>query len=179
MDDNEKIGSSQTFVLAHGLQLLDGHWALIGNDGKNRYFAELTADSDRPDVFPADAYRTLLSSLQPGWTIRLIQIFWPDPLPRQAFNEQFVTWDAGKQFDLKSEGQKLLYQSMAVFLQETPLPFVRRTILEFVLVAGSEAASWWEGIATTMHSYGIQMTPLSADEIQALARWIFNPSLDF
>ena len=175
--DEIKVGSSQAFVLARGLQQVGEYWVLIGEDGRQRLFAELTADPDRPDVRPIDAYRALLSSMQPGWTVRTLQIFWPDPLPRQAFYEQFEQWDA-KDSDSESEGAQLLHQSLSLFLQEFPLPFVRRTIMEFVLVGGTESLSWWEGISATIRAYGVKVTPLTADEIQALAHWVFNPALD-
>jgi len=187
--DDIKVGSSQSFVLARGIQQIGEYWVLIGEDGRQRLFAELTADPDRPDVRPIDAYRALLSSMQPGWTVRTLQIFWPDPLPRQAFFEQFERWNAGDN-DNESEGRRpvpkgdaegvqLLRQSLSLFLQESPLPFVRRTIMEFVLVGGAENLSWWEGISAAIQTYGVKVTPLSADEIQTLARWVFNPALDF
>jgi hypothetical protein len=173
--DEIKIGSSQSFVLARGLQQVGGYWVLMGEDGRQRLFAELTADTDRLDVRPVDAYQALLSSIQPGWTVRMLQIFWPDPLPRQAFYEQFQEWHE----ENDSEGLNLLRQSLSLFLQESPLPFVRRTILEFVLIAGDESISWWEGISGAIRTYGVKVAPLSAEEIQALARWVFNPALDF
>ena len=176
--DEIKVGSSQSFVLAHGLQQVGEYWVLISEDGRQRLFAELTADPDRPDVRPIDAYRALLSSMQPGWTVRTLQIFWPDPLPRQAFYEQFEQWNTGSA-DNEHEGTQLLRQSLSLFLQESPLPFVRRTIMEFVLVGGAESLSWWEGISAAIQTYGVKVTPLTADEIQALARWVFNPALDF
>ena len=172
-----KVGSSQNFVLARGIQQVGEYWVLIGEDGRQRLFAELTADPDRPDVRPIDAYRALLSSMQPGWTVRTLQIFWPDPLPRQAFYEQFEQWNTGSA-DNEHEGTQLLRQSLSLFLQESPLPFVRRTIMEFVLVSGAESLSWWEGISAAIRTYGVKVTLLSADEIQTLARWVFNPALD-
>jgi len=175
--DEIKVGSSQSFVLARGIQQVGEYWVLIGEDGRQRLFAELTADPDRPDVRPVDAYRALLSSIQPGWTVRMLQVFWPDPLPRQAFYEQFETWKIKD--DDEDEGLNLLRQSQALFLQESPLPFVRRTVLEFVLIAGDESISWWEGISTAIRTYGVKVAPLSAEEIQTLARWVFNPALDF
>jgi len=184
-----KVSSSQAFVLARGLQQVGEYWILIGEDGRQRLFAELTADPDRPDVRPIEAYRALLSSMQPGWTVRTLQIFWPDPLPRQAFYEQFEQWnakDSDSEHDGRrpvpkgdAEGVQLLRQSLSLSLQESPLPFVRRTIMEFVLVGGAESLSWWEGISAAIQTYGVKVTPLSADEIQTLARWVFNPALDF
>ena len=189
MSDEMKIGSSQAFVLARGLQQVGEYWVLVGEDGRQRLFAELTADPDRPDVRPIEAYRALLSSMQPGWTVRTLQIFWPDPLPRQAFYEQFEQWNAGSDDNEHegrrpvpegdAEGVQLLRQSLSLFLQESPLPFVRRTIMEFVLVGGAESLSWWEGISAAIQTYGVKVTPLTADEIQTLARWVFNPDLDF
>src|SRR3990170_1556469 len=91
----QEIGSTYGFVLAQGFRKAGADWALIDAGGKTRLFAELSADPDRPEVRPEEAYRALLASMQPGWTVRLLQIFWPDPLPRQAFFEQMQAWQEG------------------------------------------------------------------------------------
>ena len=166
------IGQTQSFVLAQGFRQQNGHVTLIGIDGKERWFAELTADSDRPEVRPEEAYRALLSSMQPGWTVRLLQIFWPDPRPRNVFSVQVSEW--GKGGGAHGEGCDLLHQGLTLFLQEAPLPFVRRTLLEFVS-PGEEGLSWWEGLPVSLQGYGIQVRPLAPEEIQELARRVFNP----
>jgi len=81
----QTIGSTRTFVLAKGFTQAGAHAALIGEDDTSRLFAELYADPDRPDVRPQEAYQSILSSMQPGWTLRLLQLFWPDPEPRLEF----------------------------------------------------------------------------------------------
>ncbi|MFH1511918.1 MAG: hypothetical protein ABIG45_01055, partial [Bacillota bacterium] len=92
--EERRIGQSQAFVLAHGFRKVGAYWALVGADNSLRLFAEVTADADRPDVRPKEAYQTLLASIVPGWTVRILQIFWPDPVPRDAFQKQAETWGA-------------------------------------------------------------------------------------
>jgi hypothetical protein len=158
---------------------MEGHQALMDRDGEARLFAELVADPDRPEVRPQEAYRALLASVQPGRAVRMLQIFWPDPQPRQAFIEQARTWEngAGKNGgEGEEEGVMLLHQGLLLFAQEAPLPFSRRTILEFVL-PNKEDIAWWEGLPGLLQPYGIHVRLLSPDEIQELAHWIFNPEL--
>jgi hypothetical protein len=57
------------------------------------------------------------------------------------------------------------------------LPFIRRTVLEF-LSPGDEGVAWWDGLPRLMRTYGVKVELLSPDEIQELARWIFNPELE-
>ncbi|MGD2156813.1 MAG: hypothetical protein PVG14_00160 [Anaerolineales bacterium] len=169
-----EVGSSHDLIIAQGFRRIGEGWGLIGHDGSLRLFAELTADPDRPEVRPREAYRALLASLGSGWTVRLLQIFWPDPVPRGAFTEHVQGWDGGGG---EGEGFKLLHQSLLVFTQEAPLPFTRRTFLEF-LSPGEEGAAWWEALPGLLGAYGVQVEPLAPEEIQELARWIFNPELE-
>ncbi len=170
-DREGQVGKTQAFVLASGFHQVGGHWVLYGEDGKSRLFAEITADPDRPDVRPQEAYHALLASMQPGWTVRVLQIFWPDPIPREAFRSQIEEWSQHEQ-----KGMALLQDGLVLFLEIYPLPFMRRTILEFVL-PNEDSLLWWEGIAGLFRSYGLQITFLSDDDIRALARWVFNPDL--
>jgi hypothetical protein len=167
-----EIGSSQSFVIAEGFRQVEEHWGLIGHDGSLRLFAQLTADADRLAVRPVEAYRALLSSLQPGWTLRWLQIFWPDAVPRKAFFEHAQQWCAPGE-----EGRELLRQGLLLFVQEASLPFIRRTILEFVS-PGQAGLAWWSGLPGLLDGYGVSVEPLSLDEIQDLARWIFDPELE-
>ncbi|RMD58281.1 hypothetical protein D6833_13060 [Candidatus Parcubacteria bacterium] len=178
--NSNDVGASQVFVLGRGVKQIErGHWVLVGTDGGLRLFAELTADLDRSNISIGDAYQAVLSSMQPGWTMRMLQIFWPDPLPRDRFTQYVSQWAAASEEDPNSK-IAVLHQSLNLYLQEAPLPFVRRTILEFALAGNlSEAVEWWEGILAMLKNYGIQATPLTGEDIVALARWIFNPSLDF
>ena len=145
---------------------------MIGHDGSLRLFAELSANPDLPEVRPREAYQTLLSSMQPGWTLRVLQLFWPDPEPRSLFQTQVQQRaNAGQ-----TEGISLLHQGLLLFVQEFPLPFMRRTILEFAL-PNTDALSWWESLPGLFSVYGIHVIPLGRGEVQALSQWIFNPSL--
>ena len=78
----QTIGSTRTFVLAKGFTQVGSQAVLIGEDDTRRLFAELYADPDRPEVRPQEGYQAVLSSMQPGWTLRILQLFWPDPEPR-------------------------------------------------------------------------------------------------
>lgn len=91
-------------------------------------FAEVYADPDRPEVRPQEAYQNILSSIQPGWTLRLLQLFWPDLEPRLEFQKQVQDWRSPD-----TEGLDILHQGLLLAVQEYSLPFVRCTVFEFVL----------------------------------------------
>ncbi len=168
---DQTIGSTRTFVLAKGFTQVGNHAALIGEDGTRRLFAELFADPDRPEVRPQEAYQAILSSMQPGWTLRLLQLFWPDPVPREAFYQQAQKWQ-----DEKSEGLSILHQGLLLSIQESPLSFSRRTILEF-LYPGEEGLAWWDGMSGVCQAFGVLVEPLVDENILSLMRWVFNPTL--
>ena len=168
-----QVGATRTFVLAKGFAQVGHHDALIGDDDTRRLFAELYADSDRPEVRPQEAYKAILSSMQPGWTLRLLQIFWPDPKPRLEFEKQAQKWGT-----LKTEGLDILQQGLLLAVQEYPLPFVRRTVLEFVL-PGDEGIAWWEGLSGLCAGFGLKVRYLDQIDIEGLTRWVLNPSLEY
>jgi hypothetical protein len=56
------------------------------------------------------------------------------------------------------------------------LPYVRRTVLEFVL-SGDEGRAWWDGLAGLSTQYALNLHYLDQSEIQVLSRWIFSPVL--
>lgn len=167
------VGSTRDFVLAKGFTQVGTHAALIGEDDTRRLFAELYADPDRPEVRPRDAYQTMLSSIQPGWSLRELQMFWPDPDPRLEFQRQVQKW--GKP---TTEGLDILHQGLLLAVQEYPLPFVRRTVLEFVL-PGEEGIAWWEGLSGLCAGFGLRVCYLDQSAIRELAGWILNPHLDY
>ena len=169
----ETVGSTRTFVLAKGFTQAGNHAALIGDDDSKRLFAELFADPDRPDVRPQEAYQAMLSSIQPGWTLRLMQVFWPDPEPRVDFQDQVKSWKIPN-----VEGLDILQQGLILATQEYSLPFVRRTILEFVF-PGEEGMAWWEGLTGLCAGFGLRINFLEQTEIEALTRWILNPHLEY
>jgi hypothetical protein len=163
-----EVGTTHTFVLGNGVVLLGAHAALLGADDTKRLFAELHTDPDRPEVRPQEAYQAILSSMQPGWTLRLLQLFWPDPAPRLAFQGQAEKWGAPT-----DEGLDILFQGLFMSIQEQPLPYIRRTILEFVF-PGDEGVAWWEGLNGLCQGYSIRFSPLSGEDIVVLSRRILN-----
>lgn len=169
----QTIGSTRTFVLAKGFTQVGPHAALIGDDDTRRLFAEVYADPDRPDVRPQEAYQTVLSSMQPGWTLRFLQLFWPDPEPRLAFQQLVVQW---KQHEM--EGLDILFQGLTLAVQEYPLPFARRTVFEFIL-PGDEGIAWWEGLSGLCAGFGLRIRYLDQPAIEGLTRWVLNPNLEY
>jgi len=169
----QTIGSTRTFVLAKGFSQVGNHAALIGEDDTRRLFAEVYADPDRPDVRPQEAYQAILSSMQPGWTLRLLQLFWPDPGPRLEFQNQIKKWTSHN-----TEGLDILHQGLLLAVQEYPLPFVRRTIFEFVL-PGDEGIAWWEGLAGLCAGFGLKVRYLDQSAVEGLTRWVLNPNLEY
>jgi hypothetical protein len=169
----QTIGSTRTFVLAKGFAQVGAHAALIGEDDTRRLFAEVYADPDRPDVRPQEAYQAVLSSMQPGWTLRLLQLFWPDPRPRLEFQKHIKKWTSHD-----TEGLDILHQGLLLAVQEYPLPFVRRTILEFVL-PGDEGIAWWEGLTGLCAGFGLKVRYLDQSAVEGLTRWVLNPNLEY
>jgi hypothetical protein len=169
----QTIGSTRTFVLAKGFTQVGDHAALIGEDDTKRLFAEVYADPDRPEVRPQEAYKAILSSIQPSWTLRLLQLFWPDSQPRLEFQKQVRQWTRPD-----TEGLDILYQGALLAVQEYPLPFVRRTVLEFVL-PGDEGVAWWEGLSGLCAGFSIRIQYLNRSEIENLTHWIFDPDLAY
>jgi hypothetical protein len=169
----QTIGSTRTFVLAKGFIQVGSHSVLIGEDDTKRLFVEIYADPDRSDVRPQEAYHAILSSMQPGWTLRLLQLFWPDPEPRLEFQKQVSQWNRPE-----AEGLDILHQGLALTVQEYPLPFVRRTVFEFVL-PGDEGDAWWEGLAGLCAGFGLKVRYLDQAAIESLIRWVLNPNLEY
>lgn len=169
--EQEEIGFTQSFVLARGFVQVDDFDALIGHDGKKRVFAQMTADPDRPEVRPEAAYLQMLNSMQPSWTLRVLQIFWPDSLPRQKFYDLVETWPVPK-----TEGLSILMDGLKLAIQQQGIPYTRKTIIEFVHM-GPECSPWWQSVPEICAVYGVQVKYLSQKEVEALAHWILNPSL--
>jgi hypothetical protein len=166
------VGTTHQFVRVKGFTRVGNHDALLGADGTKRLFAELLADPDRPDVRPQEAYQSILTSMQPGWTLRLLQTFWPDPDPRLAFQHQALVWQKPA-----SDGLDILHQGLLLATEQFPLPFGRRTILEFVF-PGDEGLAWWEGLGGLCQGFGVRIAWLDIRKIQAVFQWFFTPSLD-
>ena len=62
--------------------------------------------------------------------------------------------------------------------QEYPLPFVRHTVLEFVL-PGDEGIAWWEGLGGLCAGLGLRIRYLDQPAVEGLTRWVFNPNLEY
>ena len=167
-----RVATTPDFVIAKGFVQAGDFPALLGFDGTRRLFAELFADNDRPDVHPAEAYHKLLYSLQAGWTIRFLQLYWPDPKPRSAFLQGLAGWK-----NHSTEGLDIFYDGLSLAVEQLPLPSLRRTFIEFVL-PGNEGLAWWEGLAGLCALYGLHVKYLDAGEIQELAYRVFNPDFD-
>ena len=172
MTDQEKLGTTEQFVIAKGFAQAGRYPALVGFDGTKRLFAEMFADADRPDIRAQEAYRELFYSLQPGWTLRILQIFWPDPQPRSAFLRGVENWT-----NHKVEALDILHAGLMLAIHETLLPSLRRTFIEFIL-PGDEGLAWWEGLPGVCTTYGVQVKYLDAKEIQELAYRIMNPGFE-
>jgi hypothetical protein len=168
---SEEVGTTRIFVLSQGVVQVGALTALVGEDDTKRLFAEVYADPDRPEVRPQEAYQSILSSMQPGWTLRLLQLFWPDPEPRVEFQKQVQGWKTPE-----VEGLTILQQGLLLAIQEYPLPFVRRTVLEFVL-PGDEGKAWWEGLSGLCAGFGVRVGYLDQTAVEELTRWLLNPNL--
>lgn len=169
--DNDRIGPSQKFVISRGFN--DG--ILIGADGTARLFLELTADVDRTEVRPQAAWNAVLSSMPPGWTMRVLQAIWPDPHPRAQFRAAMEEqWP-----NPKHDGKQLLYDELLLSLEEIPLPLMRRTIVELAvpLDALEDAFSFVDGTVANLAGYGVQADLLSEDGVRNLVHGIFNPEV--
>ena len=77
-----------------------------------------------------------------------------------------------------SEGLDILHQGLLLAVQEYSLPFVRRTVLEFVL-PGNEGVAWWEGLTGLCAGFGLSVRYLDQAAIEELTRWVLNPSLEY
>lgn len=170
-DTTEEIGFTQSFVLANGFETVDSFDVLVGEGSTKRLFAQVTADPDRPEVRPHDAYLAMLSSMQPGWVVRILQTFWPDPLPRQRFFDLVQGWPAAS-----GEGISILKDGLILAVQQQGIPYTRKTIVEFIY-PGTEGVPWWQSLPDMFGTYGVHMKFMTREEIEALAHWIFNPNL--
>jgi hypothetical protein len=109
--------------------------------------------------------------MQPGWIIRVLQIFWPDPLPREKFFALVQGWPRSGH-----EGRSILLDGLALAIQQQGIPYTRKTVVEFVH-PGPEGTPWWQSVPEVCTTYGVQVKYMGREEIEALAYWIFNPNL--
>jgi hypothetical protein len=80
-------------------------------------------------------------------------------------------------FSAPSTGLDILHQGLLLSTEQFPLPFGRRTILEFVF-PGNEGLAWWEGLGGLCQGFGVRISYQSVPEIQGLLKWVFAPSID-
>jgi hypothetical protein len=89
-----------------------------------------------------------------------------------AFQKRAEKWGVPEE-----EGLDILFQGLSMSIQEQPLPYIRRTILEFVY-PGNEGAAWWEGLGGLCQGFGLRFFPLPGEDILVLTRRILNLKLD-
>jgi hypothetical protein len=169
--DDQAVGDTQQFVLGQGFVQVGDFDTLLGHNGTKRLFIELFADRDRTEVRPAEAYQALLASIQPSWTIRVFQVYWPDEYPRELFLSNVRKWRA------PNDGMSFLRDSLEHTVQASSIPFGRRTIIEMI-VTGTESISFWETLPAMLQQFGVQAVHLTKDQVERLAHWVFNASID-
>ena len=89
------------------------------------------------------------------------------------FQKQVQRWNTPV-----TEGLDILHQGLSLAVQEYPLPFVRRTVLEFVL-PGDEGVAWWEGLGGLCAGFGLRIRFMDQNAIEGLTRWVLNPNLEY
>jgi len=72
----------------------------------------------------------------------------------------------------------ILYQGLSLAVQEHSLPFMRRTVIEFVM-SGDDGIAWWEGLNGLCAGFGLKNRYLNQADIEMLTRWVLNPSLEY
>jgi len=89
------------------------------------------------------------------------------------FQKQVQQWQSPN-----TEGLDILHQGLLLAVHEYPLPFIRRTVLEFVL-PGDEGIAWWEGLTGLCAGFGLRVLYLDQVAIEGLTRWVLNPNLEY
>lgn len=168
-------GSTADFVWIQGVVRFESHNldALISLDGTYRFLAELSADLDRPDVNPQQAYQVILSGLTPGRTLRFLQLVWVDPQQRLAFYRNFTAQA------MPTPETQPLYEAMNEFLYQHPLPYSQRTFLEFATQGTEDELSWWSSLPGLVERYGVRMEFLNSSALVWLVRHILHPKLGY
>jgi hypothetical protein len=175
---SEPIGDTARFVQGVDFFHERNTVLLRASDGTKRAFAEVIADYDDPSDRPEEATRALLQSLKMGWVIRFTQVYWPEAEIRQAFLEHVQrSMTSGES---KEAVRSIFYDGLLLALHptETPLPFARRTFMEF-FVTDEISLDWWESLAGVLQrDYGIQLIYLDQAAITNISKWILNPQLE-
>lgn len=164
-------GRTQDFVVGRGFASEGDRTVFLDGDNRPRVFLEMTTDPDHPHSDPEAAYKSLLSTLEPGAEVRFLQVFWPDEQPRDRFLRQCTGWpQPGKAYLAE------LLADLGRSLGRAPLPFLRRTILE-VVIGGEGMWEWVEGAVEILRMHGLHARELNPEEVLELARWVFEPGL--
>ena len=164
-------GQTQSFVQAMGFRTMGGRMLLIDANGDGRAFLEITGDPDQREQDSAAAYARLLAGMQPGRSVRFLQIYWPDEVPRAAFLEAIGDWQPGNRGPLDD-----LRSNFRRFLKHAPLPFHGRTILEIVIKEESDL-EWAAGAAGLLVGGGLEARWLDPDAVMELLAHFFAPTL--
>jgi len=175
---SDPIGDTASFVLGTGFFHERNTVILRASDGTKRAVAELIADYDDPSNRPEEATKALLESLKIGWVVRFTQVYWPEVEIRQEFIQHVQKrMSPGEN---KDDVRSIFYDGLLLALHpsETPLPFARRTFLEY-FVTDEISLDWWETLAGVLQrDYGIKMIYLDEAAITNISKWILNPQLD-
>jgi len=166
-------GNTADFVVARGIVRfdeanLDG---LLAADGTIRFIGLLLADSDRPEINIDQAMKSVLSALPPGGAIRFMQTVFLSPVQRMEFYQSFLAYPS-------CDGPlAVLRDAFDEFLRSYPLPYSRKTYIEYIHAGSPEQISWWLGITGLLEPFGLRLIPLSADDLVELVRVVTNPNI--
>ena len=167
-----KTAPSQQLVAARGFRE-DG--ALVARDGGTRYFVEVWANTDRPEVRPQDAFAAIIRALPIGWSIRFTQISWPDTTPRKVFSRRVREWKVGE-----VPLRETLRDAMLYHLETAPLPFYRRTILEISPVPSArpeQVEAFIQTVGRACQQFHLEAALLTPEQVIEITRYILNPEV--
>lgn len=167
------IGDSRALVQALGWRQVGPFQALVPRDGGLRVFFTVVADPDDPRTRPREAWQALLQALPIGARVRFLLAWWPDEQGRAALVRHMQTWPAAQS---EHPLRAALHRGLVETLLHAPLPFRRALLLEFHL-ADERHGDWLLGVPGLLAEYGIQARPASRDEVEAWARFVFNPEV--
>jgi hypothetical protein len=71
----------------------------------------------------------------------------------------------------------ILHQGLSFAVEQFPLPFERRTIMEFVF-SGEEGLAWWDGLGGLCQGVGARISRLDSRQIESVLKWILRHPWD-